>query len=164
MGDVRRFDLFADLIERNFPAHRYPHIADVASGKGLLQAALRQRGYRNIVSWDKRKRNAGGRKSYRYGYFDCRNAPRDYDLVFGMHPDEATDHIVLYATRHRCPFIVCPCCVKPSASKFQAIGFDGWMKHLISLAESGKMAVTVTALPMHGKNQVIIGRPAKKAV
>jgi hypothetical protein len=36
---------------------------------------------------------------------------------------------------------------------------DGWMRHLVGLADAGQMDVVVTALPMHGRSQVIIGRP-----
>ena len=56
MGDSRRFDLMAKLIEKHIP--KGFTIGDIASGKGYLQAALRQRGYRNITSWDKRNKNA----------------------------------------------------------------------------------------------------------
>jgi hypothetical protein len=147
--------------------HHFPErdarIADVASGKGQLQAELRLSGYGTIESWDKRPRNAKTRHGYRYGYFDYRNAPRGYDLVIGMHPDEGTDHIIQYACKHRTPFIVCPCCVKPSASQFQDIGYEGWMRHLIGLAETGRMAVEVISLPMLGRKEVIIGRPLPKA-
>lgn len=162
MGDTKRFRLFAEAVEHHFP-ERNAQIADVASGKGQLQAALRQTGYRSIVSWDKRPRNAKTRHGYHYGLFDYRSAPRDYELVIGMHPDEGTDHIIQYACKHRTPFIVCPCCVKPSASKFQDIGYEGWMRHLIGLAEAGRMAVEVLALPMEGRKDVIIGRPRRAA-
>jgi hypothetical protein len=158
MGDPARFRLFAETVEQQF-SDRTAQIADVAAGKGYLQAALYQRGYRNIVSWDKRPRNAKNRHGYHYGYFDYRSAPRGYDLVIGMHPDEGTDHIIQYACKHRIPFIVCPCCVKPSASRFQDIGYDGWLRHLIGLAEAGRMNVEVFSLPMEGRKQVIVGRP-----
>jgi hypothetical protein len=162
MGDSKRFRLFAEMITQFFP-ERDASIADVASGKGQLQAILRQSGYRDIVSWDKRHRNAKTRRGYHYGHFDYRSAPRGYELVIGMHPDEGTDHIIQYACKHRTPFIVCPCCVKPSASTFQAIGYDGWMGHLIGLAEAGRMAVDVISLPMEGRKEVIIGRPLARA-
>ena len=162
MGDTQRFRLFAAAIDSFFP-DRNIEIADVASGKGYLQAELRQSGYRNITSWDKRPRNAKTRHGYHYGHFDYRSAPRGYQLVAGMHPDEGTDHIIQYACKHKTAFIVCPCCVKPSASKFQDIGYEGWMRHLVGLAESGKMAVKVITLPMHGRKEVIIGTPIRSA-
>jgi hypothetical protein len=43
--------------------------------RGWFRAALRQSGYNDIESWDKRARNAKTQHGYRYGYFDYRNAP-----------------------------------------------------------------------------------------
>lgn len=43
MGDRRRFDLFAKMIMREFPAAR--RIADVAGGRGWIQVALRELGH-----------------------------------------------------------------------------------------------------------------------
>lgn len=159
MGDRNRFHLFADLIAQEFP-DRAISIADVASGNGKLQAALRMRGYNEITSWDRQRRNAKGRRGYRFGLFDYRNASRAYDLVIGMHPDEATDQIILYAGKHGKPFVVCPCCIKPSVSHFEDIGFAGWLRHLRKLGEQDGLTVTDTALPMYGRANVLIGRPS----
>jgi hypothetical protein len=160
MGDPRRFDLFAKLIAKHIPTSA--RIADVASGSGALQAALRQKGFRNVVSWDKRKRNAKTRAGYRYGYFNYENAPRDYDAVVAMHPDEATDHVILYAVKHRIPAIVCPCCVKPSACAYWGDHNEHpWVEHLRQLARKGRMEVTETMLPMSGRNRVLIMEPKR---
>lgn len=157
MGDASRFRLMADLIwERSALTSR---IADVASGRGRLQAELYQRGFRRVTSWDTRGRNFGPRRNYHGGLFDYRSAPRDYDLVAGMHPDAATDHIISYAIKHRVPFIVCPCCVLPSATKLADIGYLGWIRHLTSLAEAARFTVEVTKLPMAGRNIVLLGAP-----
>jgi hypothetical protein len=155
MGDKSRFRLFADLI-----ASRIPHsakIADVASGRGQLQAELYRRDYRSVVSWDTRGRNFGPRRNYHGGLFDYRSAPRDYDAVVGMHPDAGTDHIIAYAVRRRVPFIVCPCCVLPSASKMEDIGYDGWIRHLTGMAAG--FTVERIVLPMAGRNLVLAGEP-----
>jgi hypothetical protein len=163
MGDSRRFSQFAEVIANNWPASHF--VADVAGGKGLLQAALRRRSFTNIVSWDKRHKYAKGNRArmYRYGLFDYRSAPRDYDLVVGMHPDQGTDHIVSYAVKHRKPFAVCPCCVLPSAQPYGGTaGYAQWCDHLIRMAESARFDVNVTLLPMTGRNVVIVGRPLKR--
>jgi hypothetical protein len=159
MGDSRRFDLFADFIGRNFRCDSV--MAEVASGNGKLHGALRKRGFSEITSWDKRARNAGPRRMFRYGYFDHRNAPRGYELVVGMHPDNATDEIVSYATKHRVPFCICPCCVLPSAVPYQGYRYAHWIDHLIGLAERAKFRTVTTTLPMSGRNIVIAGWPQK---
>jgi hypothetical protein len=162
MGDPKRFDLFASAVEVRHP-DRSTRIADVASGKGGLHAALWTRGYKNVTSWDKRKRNAKMRPGFRYGLFDHRNATRDYDLVIGMHPDEATDQIVMYAVKHRKPFLVCPCCIKPTASVFNGSGYDEWVQHLLGLTtDAGGWNIELIDLPMRGRNLVIAGKPSRK--
>lgn len=163
MGDSRRFDLFADRIASRFDATL--KIADVAGGKGYLQAALYQRGFRDVLSWDRRRKYAKGNRgrNYRYGYFDFRSAPRDYDLVCGMHPDQGTDHIIQYALKHRKPFAVCPCCIMPSAVPYGGPSslYARWCDHLIQMAQNGGFIVDVGMLPMRGRNVFIIGSPKK---
>jgi hypothetical protein len=158
MGDPRRFDLFADFVDRNF-TKRDLQIADIASGNGKLHGALKHRGFSNITSWDKRKRNAGPRHMFKYGYFDYRNAPRGYEVVVGMHPDQASDHCVMYAAKHRVPFVICPCCVLPSAMPYQGYRYEHWLEHLERLAVNAKMRTVVTSLPMSGRNIIIAGWP-----
>jgi hypothetical protein len=162
MGDPRRFHLMANCIREHFP-DRHTHVADVASGHGALQAALRQLGYRHITSWDKRQRNAKNRLGYRYGWFDYRKAPSGYGLVVGMHPDEGTDHGVLYAVKYRVPFVICPCCITPSGSTYWGRhDFDGWCTHLMRLATSAHFSVQVLTLTMAGRNVVLMGTPEVK--
>lgn len=159
MGDSRRFDLMAKLAASHIPLTT--HVVDVAAGKGYMQAALRERGFAAVTSWDKRPQQAKGRKFYRYGYFDFRSAPRDYGAVVAMHPDEGTDHAVMYAVKHRVPALICPCCVKPSAVMFnRRHTFHAWVEHLVSLAEAGHMEVQTAMLRMNGKNLVLILKPS----
>ena len=150
----------ADVIAERIPVSAM--VADVASGKGQLQANLYQRGYRRIVSWDVRWRNAGPRRNYRLGLFDYKSAPRDYQAVVGMHPDAGTDHIICYAAKHRVPFVVCPCCVLPSARKFEAVGYTGWVDHLSNMAVDSGFDVEEISLPMNGRNIVLAGMPKER--
>ena len=159
MGDSKRFDLFGKLISKQLdPAMS---IVDVAGGKGYLQASLRQLGYSKIETWDKRLATARKvhRNGYRFGYFDFKTAPK-YDAVVAMHPDEGTDHCILYAGLHRVPAIICPCCIKPSAVQFwDNRNYTKWLKHLMTLAENQNLNVEQFKLPMNGKNDVLVLRP-----
>ena len=161
MGDPRRFHHMAGLVEQIVPASS--RIADVASGKGYLRAALHQRGYRRVESWDRRPRCAGGR-GYRYGYFDWRSAPRDYDAVIAMHPDGGTDHALLYAGERGVPGLVCPCCITPSAATYWGKhSYLDWCDHLESLVVSHGGRAQWIALPIMGRNRVLLvnGSPAE---
>jgi hypothetical protein len=159
MGDSRSFDLFAKVIFSNFPPKKYPKIADVAGGKGGLQTALREKGY-NVTTFDKRKgrRNRPGRFQYQYRWFN-ENIKDKFNLLVGMHPDEATDVIILEAAKRKIPFVVCPCCVKPYAVPFcGAHNYWTWVKHLKRLAHKNGFTVIETLLRMNGKNLVLIGK------
>lgn len=154
MGDKRRFDEFAKLISGLIPKNAV--IADVASGKGYLQAALRQLGYSDVTSWDKRRKNASNRRGYRYGLFQWDKAPK-YDAIVAMHPDEGTDHAILYAAKHGVPAIICPCCIKPSAEVYWGRhAFADWAAHLEGLALRLNCRVRWADLPISGRNRVLI--------
>ena len=160
MGDPARFREFAKVIAREFPT-RSQRIADVAGGKGMLQAALRCSGYGNIVTFDKRRHMAKRhrQKFYRYEWFAYNTHRKEFGLVVGMHPDQGTDHAILYAVNNCVPFAVCPCCIIPSASTlWEPRNSEGWLRHLTALA-SETHEVTIERMPINGKNVVMIGRP-----
>ena len=160
MGDARRFSLFADLCSRNL--RKAMRVADVAGGKGHLQAALRELGFSDVTSWDRVKKYAGNRRGYRWGLFDYREAP-DYDAVVAMHPDGGTDHAVMYGVERRVPVVVCPCCAIPSASNYWGPKrHQDWVEHLVGLGKRGGMRVTRTSLPMRGRSEVLIMVPERR--
>ena len=161
VGDPRRFHAFADVIARAL--HPSMIIADVAGGKGYLQAALRERGFRSITTWDRRRRTPMSRRGHRYGWFtwDC---PARYDAIVAMHPDEATDHAILYAAKHQIPALICPCCVRPSARLFlEPYKYHHWCRHLASLATQAGLKVAWTTLPINGRRDVMILTPPAPA-
>jgi hypothetical protein len=144
VGDPRRFEAFADYVERHWPA-RDARIADVAGGNGGLQAALHRLGYSNVLTIDKRRRFAKSRPMFRYGLFS-EDESEHFDLVLGMHPDGATEMIIVYARDHGIPFAVVPCC-----SVGKRTDYPLWMGYLERLAGPHE----VDLLPIRGRNLVI---------
>jgi hypothetical protein len=79
-------------------------------------------------------------------------------LIFGMHPDEATEPIVDMALKHNIPFAVVPCCVFPT--KFirflkngdQVILYVDFIKYLLEKIGS---EAKVHFLNIEGKNKVL---------
>lgn len=162
MGDNRRFDLFAKHIERQFPHAKNLKIADVAAGQGFLSLALNEKGFTNITSFDKRYKKVRQLKDYRYKYFHWQ-IEEQFDLIVGMHTDEATDHAILYAVKNRIPFTICPCCVKPNGKLFHGQhAFWPWVKHLKQMAESAGFEIFESELPMSGRRWVLTGKPFKQ--
>lgn len=162
MGDSRRFNLFADIVADHVNSEA--KVADIAGGKGYLQIALRERGFKKVETWDKRTRNNKTqiRKSVidqRYSYFN-QNCEHKYDAIVAMHPDEGTDHSILFAAKHRIQAIICPCCVKPSAVAYwESHKYDLWKDHLINLGRRNNMEVIEKKLKMNGRNDVLIFKP-----
>src|SRR5262245_4178393 len=106
MGDPARFRLFAaEAAKLVSPDAR---IADVAGGKGKLRGSLHQIGYRNVLTVDKRPYLARGRRGEAYRLLDWETEKERFDLILGMHPDQATDHIILFAAKTKTPAIICP--------------------------------------------------------
>jgi hypothetical protein len=159
MGDARRFDVFAEEISRRWP-DRSLRIADVAGGKGGLHAGLYCRGYHKVWTFDTRHRKAH-RRYYRHQLFTMDTRIREgCDLVVAMHPDEATDIAMAWAMKHRIPFAVVPCCIKPTAwTYWEAKTYLPWMAHLVRRAESGGYRVTEKPLQMKGRNLMLVGEP-----
>lgn len=159
MGDMNRFPFFAEFIARRFPSTL--NIADVAGGKGYLKSELFRRGFKNVTSWDKCKAMRGKsiHKGFRNQLFDYSKAQKDYQLVIGMHPDEGTDHIIQYAINNKVPFCICPCCVKPSAIKYNGpSSYYSWINHLANQEEYAGMIVEEHALRIKGCSIVLIGK------
>lgn len=157
MGDSRRFDVFADFIQNNFQYCN--RIADIAGGKGYLQTALRDRGY-NVITFDKRKgrKNRPGKFEFQYRYFDS-TVKEDFDLMVGMHPDEATDVIIVEAAKRSIPFAIVPCCVMPNKIAYWGDhNYNDWIKHLKNVAYKLGYEVDEKQLKIDGRNLVLYGR------
>lgn len=103
-GDPARFGAVADLVVARFPEARY--VADVAGGQGMLSRLLRKR--HNVCSEviDPRGWTLRGVPSRQEAF--AANMADHYDLVVGLHPDEALREVVLAARRR--PVLVVPCC------------------------------------------------------
>jgi hypothetical protein len=132
----------------------------VAGGKGYLNLALREQGFQKVVTFDKRHKVVQ-KIDYRYAWFDDK-VEEEFDLLVGLHSDEATDHIIVEAGRRRIPFVIVPCCVKPSAIPYRAShGRVEWLTHLTREAQARKFEVTICRLRMNGRNEVLVGKPIK---
>jgi hypothetical protein len=159
MGDSRRFDMFAKLVKRNFNPRQYKFIADIAGGQGYLQLALKENGFENVLTFDVR-RNRLRKLNYRTRFFD-ESIRDEFDLIVGMHPDEATDVIIAEAAKRKIPFVICPCCIKPTATVFWGShAFGSWFDHLKRFAMKLGFICTEEKLPMNGKSWCLIGRYA----
>jgi len=104
-GDPARFDVLARFIADRYGSS-VKHIADVAGGQGMLTRVLRKKHNYDAEVVDPRGwtlRGVGSRETT----FSADEASY-YDLIVGLHPDEATRPVVEAATVR--PVVLVPCC------------------------------------------------------
>jgi hypothetical protein len=104
-GDPRRFEVVADFLIRRYSG-RAKYVADVAGGKGLLTRALSKKGNFICELIDPRKTVV---KGIRHRAEEFRAEMADYyDLLVGLHPDEALRELAKAALIR--PVVLIPCC------------------------------------------------------
>ena len=163
MGDRRRFRVVAEFLCRAFPgAHR---IADVGGGHGRLSVELRLRGRwpvvvdpRGDLGLPKAVRRHLRRHSMKTGCsptfprIHARIEDIDlsrFDLIVGLHPDQATEPLIRRAVACGLPFAVVPCCVMPLDGIRRS--YQQWLEYLRSLAPHAQLC----PLPFDGRNLVV---------
>lgn len=104
-GDAARFGIVADFVAEHF-GRSVTYIADVAGGQGMLARILRKRFNYEAEVVDPRGWTLAGVPS-RAEEFDA-DLASFYDLVIGLHPDQALPAVVEAAAVR--PTLVVPCC------------------------------------------------------
>jgi hypothetical protein len=104
-GDPQRFDVLADFIAERF-GNSVKTIADVAGGQGVLARTLRKRANYDCEVIDPRGWTIKGVRA-RQEEFAPAMAPF-YDLIVGLHPDEALRAVAEAASVR--PVVLIPCC------------------------------------------------------
>lgn len=104
-GDDSRFEEIAAFIYGRY-GNSIKYIADVAGGQGLLAKILCRKYNYEAEVIDPREHQLKG-VSNRQGEYS-QDMAGYYDLVIGLHPDEATREVVESA--HEKPVLVVPCC------------------------------------------------------
>jgi hypothetical protein len=103
-GDPRRFEVVADFVAARFPSARTA--VDVAGGQGMLARLLSKRHNIDCDVVDPRGwvlRGVGGRAEHYLA-----DMATYYDVIVGLHPDEALREVVTSARAR--PVVVVPCC------------------------------------------------------
>lgn len=121
MGDRKRSEVLAEFIRKNFPSAKYNKVLDVAGGQGNLALLLTKLGY-SVIVVDPRRTNLSKkeRKEQRQKrlHFDrvrqkfTKEYEGIFDLIVGLHPDEATLPIMEWAALNKIAYVVVPCCIK----------------------------------------------------
>jgi hypothetical protein len=103
-GDPDRFEVIADFVSDRY-GKKIKHIADVAGGQGMLSRMLNKKNYESEVINPRGytlKGVASREEEYKSDMADY------YDLVIGLHPDEAIRPVAESALVR--PTLLVPCC------------------------------------------------------
>jgi hypothetical protein len=152
-GDPERFAVTARFVADTF-GRTVHHIADVAGGQGMLARVLAKRYNYAAEVVDPRGWTLTGVDASATA-FDAHDASY-YDLIIGLHPDEATRAVVEAATVR--PVIVVPCCNFWDASR--KLGRDALLDAIAEHYEACGVTYERVALPFKGpKNLALVSRP-----
>lgn len=103
-GDPDRFQTIVDFVLDKY-GKKVRYIADVAGGQGMLSRMLNKKGYESEVI-DPRGYTLKGVLSRTEGYKS--DMADYYDLIIGLHPDEAIQEVAHSALIR--PTLLVPCC------------------------------------------------------
>lgn len=153
MGDSKRFKVTAKFLAENF---KPCSVADVAGGRGSLSKELAQYGFECTVIDPRHDQMPSLKAMHRK--FDRRLAKK-FDLIIGLHPDEATEELCVTAASGA-RVVIIPCC-----NMWRGIENHG----------SGSLANTIrkyfqqhnvdwweTLLPITGKNLVFVANRERR--
>ncbi|GMH91825.1 hypothetical protein TrST_g2653 [Triparma strigata] len=173
--------VFAVFINENFPTLRSGAVVDVAGGKGKVSIELcmsKQDDDPDLISWiidpgvrktrlsnrDAKKFSKAGLQVPRWlatkfdssGEFDAENSTlmASCSVIFGMHPDGATEAIIDSAIKYNKPCAVVPCCVFAGESNDSVRTHEQFCEYLKNKHPTFKES----KLDFKGKN-VVIWRP-----
>ena len=104
-GAPERFEVVADYVYQKF-GNKVKYIADVAGGQGMLAKILRKKYNYEVEVIDPRGWTLVGVKNRKEKY--ASDMVSYYDLIVGLHPDEATRAVAESAMFR--PVILIPCC------------------------------------------------------
>lgn len=104
-GDPKRFDVLASFVDTRF-GKTVRYLADVAGGQGMLTRILRKRYNYDCEVVDPRAWTLKGVPN-RPVEFDS-SMTDYYDLIIGLHADEATRPVAQAALSR--PVVLVPCC------------------------------------------------------
>ncbi len=159
MGDSKRNEVFVKFLTNKYPVHKFRNVLCIADGNFELTYLLSRIGY-NVESWEPKPR--------RESYYDkvkhtCKITRKTFnhdskvskipDIIVGMHPDEATVEIILFANKYNISFVIVPCCVKGEVRYICNVGnkYKNWINRLKQIAGNCEHEF----LNISGKNAIV---------
>lgn len=152
-GDPKRFEVLADYIASNYK-HRVKTIADVAGGQGMLSRILAKKYNFDSEVVDTRKYVLVGVRHRQEEYTP--KMTNYYDLIVGLHPDQATRAVAESALT--VPTILIPCC--NYWSKEEKLGRDALLAKIAEYYDENNITYKKVTFDFEGpKNIGLVTEP-----
>ena len=152
-GDPMRFEILADYIYQNYK-NKIRSIADVAGGQGMLCRMLSKKYNFDSEVIDTREYVLVGVKHRREEYRP--DMAGYYDLVVGLHPDQATRAVAESALTT--PTILIPCC--NFWSRKEKLGRDALLGEIEKYYDKNNVAHKKVSFDFSGpKNIGLVTKP-----
>lgn len=154
-GDPARFEAVAHFIGKNYKG-KVKRIADVAGGQGMLCRFLSKKYNFECEVVDPRGWTLVGINNRKEEY---KSQMADYyDLIVGLHPDEALREVVESALIR--PVVLIPCC--NFWSREETLGRDALIKRIEEYYNNNKIRYEKVAFEFKGpKNIGLVSEPPK---
>lgn len=155
-GDPGRFEAVADFVGKRFSG-KVKFIADVAGGQGMLARFLNKKYNFKTDVIDPRGYTLVGVQSRKEEY--RADMASYYDLIVGIHPDEALKDVVNSALIR--PVVVIPCC--NFWSKEEKLGRDALLAKIEEFYKNHEVKYERVIFPFQGpKNIGLVSFPPSK--
>ncbi len=155
-GDPNRFEILAHYIGGKYAGH-VKRVADVAGGQGMLARILTKKYNFEVDVIDPRGHPLVGVHNRAEEY--TADMAEFYDLIVGLHPDQATKDIV-YSALVR-PTLIIPCCNFWDKSK--SLGRDALLEEIEKFYQENQISYERIVFDFEGpKNIGLISYPTIK--
>lgn len=155
-GDPGRFQVLADYIAGKYKG-RVKTVADVAGGQGMLTKILRKKYNFEAEVVDTREHVLVGVQHRREEYMA--EMAGYYDLIVGLHPDQATKAVAASALVR--PTILIPCC--NFWTRERKLGREALLAEIEKFYRENKVVFKRVVFGFEGpKNVGLVSEPGRK--
>lgn len=154
MNRTTRWESFARYIETRYDSKKYNNVLDVGAGRTpLLSFELQKKGY-NVTAMDPKLEHTEKIDCIKALFDYEKTSILEYDLLVGLEPCMATEHIVRSAILNDKPFAISLCAAAHDSIFGKKIkDMDEWWNYLVSITDE---KAYIDRRKVLGKEHIII--------
>jgi SAM-dependent methyltransferase len=136
-GKPTRWETFAKYIRKQFPVSNFPKVLDVGCGSAAdLTSLLVKYGY-DVTAIDPKVDEIEKLRTIRKLFDYTKEDVSKFDLIVGLEPCDATEHIIRSSMNNNIPCAISLCCTAHDSIDGQKfIDQDEWYDYLLLITDS----------------------------